>query len=99
MINYFFRFDHLTLAALRAISIRCSFVSFFALAGPPFLPPRRPNSTAAGFFFGRSSSGSSWSWPVARSTITLASSFGSRDLLPERLGIHRLYTKEKGEAN
>jgi hypothetical protein len=28
-------------------------VSFDILARPPFLPPRRPSATAAGFFFAR----------------------------------------------
>jgi hypothetical protein len=36
-------------AAFLAISLRCSLVSFLARAGPPFLPPSRPSSTAAGF--------------------------------------------------
>ena len=43
-------------AALRADSDRCSELSLAARAGPPFRPPRRPSSTAAGFF---SSSGRS----------------------------------------
>ena len=36
-------------AALIAISRRRSGVSASALAGPPFLPPLRPNATAARF--------------------------------------------------
>jgi len=36
-------------AALRALWLRCRFVIFAALAGPPFLPPKRPKATAAGF--------------------------------------------------
>ena len=38
-------------AAFFAISRRLAALSFFALAGPPFMPPNRPSSTAAGFFF------------------------------------------------
>src|SRR5262245_36812075 len=38
---------HLACTALRALSLRCSGVSFFARAGPPLSPPKRPNSTAA----------------------------------------------------
>src|SRR5262249_50053665 len=38
------------LAAFFPISERSSAVSFFALAGPPFKPPRRPKDTAAGSF-------------------------------------------------
>ena len=37
--------------AFRALSLRSSGVSFLALAGPPFFPPKRPRATAAGFFF------------------------------------------------
>ncbi len=37
-------------AALRAISRRCSGLSFAARANPPFLAPRRPSATACGFF-------------------------------------------------
>jgi hypothetical protein len=40
---------HLACAAFRAISARCSLLSFAALAGPPFLPPNLPSATAAGF--------------------------------------------------
>ncbi len=39
------------IAAARAISTRRRFDSAFARAGPPFLPPRRPSTTAARFFF------------------------------------------------
>jgi len=35
------------LPALRAISVRCSLVSFLARAGPPLRPPRRPRALAA----------------------------------------------------
>lgn len=41
------RLFHLASAALRAISDRCSGVSSFALAGPPFLPPLLPIRLAA----------------------------------------------------
>ena len=40
------------LAALRAISLRSSAVSFAARALPPLRPPRRPSATALGFFLG-----------------------------------------------
>jgi len=40
---------HRASAARRAISDRCSAVSFWALALPPTSPPRRPSATAAGF--------------------------------------------------
>ncbi|MGO8945074.1 MAG: hypothetical protein ACLQJ7_15545, partial [Syntrophobacteraceae bacterium] len=43
---------HLAFAAFLAISLRCSGVSFSALALPPLRPPRLPSSTAAGFFCG-----------------------------------------------
>src|ERR1035438_5277518 len=36
--------------AFLALSLRCSGVIFAARAGPPFLPPLRPNATAYGFF-------------------------------------------------
>lgn len=75
---------HRAWAALRAISLRCSFVSFLALASPPFLPPNRPKATAAGFFLGTWSGSSS---PVACSTMNAASSLGSRGGLLERLGM------------
>jgi hypothetical protein len=39
-------------AALDALRVRCSGVSFFAVAGPPLRPPRRPKATAAGFLSG-----------------------------------------------
>ena len=48
---HFFCFDHRARAALRALSRRCSAVSFLALAFPPFNPPSRPSATAAAFFF------------------------------------------------
>src|SRR5260370_30630898 len=42
-------FAHRARAAARAISDRCSLVSFLARAMPPFRPPNRPSSTAAAF--------------------------------------------------
>jgi hypothetical protein len=42
---------HRAAAAFRALRVRCSAVSFRALALPPFNPPSRPNATAAAFFF------------------------------------------------
>ena len=45
-----FRFAHRARAALLALSRSSSDVSLAARAGPPFLPPRRPRATAAGFF-------------------------------------------------
>ena len=47
--SYFF--DHRAIAALRALRVRCSAVSFRARAFPPFKPPSRPSATAAAFFF------------------------------------------------
>jgi hypothetical protein len=44
------RFDQRAFAAFLADSRRCSAVIFLALAGPPFLPPRLPSSTACGSF-------------------------------------------------
>jgi hypothetical protein len=44
---YFCRLVHRACAAFRAFSLRCSPVSFLA----DVLPPLRPSSTAAGFFF------------------------------------------------
>lgn len=58
-------------AARRALSERSSGVILAARALPPFKPPLRPSSTAAGFF-PASGSGSSAS-PVARSTMSLPS--------------------------
>ncbi len=43
---------HRTLAAFRAMALRRLELSFLARAGPPFLPPKRPSATAAGFFSG-----------------------------------------------
>jgi len=46
--RFVFDFLHRARAALRALSRRCSTVSFFAVA----FPPRLPSFTAAGSFFG-----------------------------------------------
>jgi hypothetical protein len=46
----FFAFAHLATAALRALALRSSGVSFAALFLPPFEPPILPNATAFGFF-------------------------------------------------
>jgi hypothetical protein len=74
-------------AALFAASLRCSGVIFAARAFPPFKPPLRPSATAAGSF-PASGFGSSVS-PVARSTMSLASWFGSRGRLRERSGMYQ----------
>ena len=42
-------FDHLEIAALRAIAARRRAESRAALALPPFNPPNLPSATAAGF--------------------------------------------------
>ena len=68
-------FFHLTVAATRAISVRCSGESFALLAAAPLGPPARPLATAAGSFFVSSRSSV---WPVAMSPINLASAIGSR---------------------
>src|SRR4051812_3385639 len=70
---------HRAAAAFLAIVLRCSGVSFFARAFPPLFPPSRPSATAAGFlpWFGGGGAGA---WPVAISTISLPSWFGSRGL-------------------
>ena len=54
--SFFFSFDFPTLAhrastALRAISLRCSAVSFAARILPPLEPPIFPKATACAFFF------------------------------------------------
>jgi hypothetical protein len=82
--TYFF---HLAAAALRAISRRCSGVSFLARATPPFLPPSRPSATAWGFL---SLGGSSGLSPVASAAIAAASRLRSRGLL-ERFGMRPVY--------
>lgn len=75
--------DQRAAAAFRAISLRCSGVSFSARALPPFLPPSRPSSTAAGFLlsFGSGSGSSLMDW----ATMAAAIEFRSRGLL-ERFG-------------
>lgn len=69
-------FPHLAAIAFFAISFLRSGVNASALALPPFSPPNRPNSTAAGFFW---LAGSVIS-PVAMSTIIFANWFGSLGL-------------------
>ena len=64
-------------AAILAISDRCSGVKAFARAWPPFNPPNRANS-CAGVGGGGTDSVRA---PLARSTIILASWFGSRGRL------------------
>lgn len=44
-------FDHRAKTAFRALSLRCFGVNAAARAGPPLIPPLRPRTTAAGFFF------------------------------------------------
>ncbi len=60
------------------MSVRCSDVRIRALALPPLSPPLRPRTEAALFFGDIVSSAS----PVAISTISFASWFGSRGRLP-----------------
>jgi len=71
---------HRAVAARLAIAVRCSGVSLAARALPPFKPPRRPSDTAAGSFPVSSGRGSGLSStpPVAMSTMSFASWFGSR---------------------
>ena len=71
---------HRAAAAFFAISDRCSGVNFAARAFPPFLPPKRPRATAAGFFPSSESA-------VASATMLAASAFTSRGFLLERFGI------------
>jgi hypothetical protein len=47
----FLAFSHRARTALRAISLRCSDVSFAARIFPPLEPPNLPKATACGFFF------------------------------------------------
>lgn len=87
--------------AMPAYTERRALLSFFARAGPPFLPPRRPSATAAGFLpssSGVSPSGTSgWPSDVASLTISLASLLISRVFffffLLERLGTTKVYPK------
>jgi hypothetical protein len=79
--------SHLARAAFRAIIRRCSGVNLAARALPPFIPPRRPSATAAGFFPLGASCGAS---PVASLATRKAISFtSSGPCLPllDRLGI------------
>ncbi len=48
--TYYFDFRQRAKTAFRAISDLLLAESFFALAFPPFKPPRRPKATAAGVF-------------------------------------------------
>jgi hypothetical protein len=83
---------HRARAALRAISERFLAESFAARAGPTLSPPRRPNSTAAGFFSG--SWGSAFSSLVASSTRAAARAFRSRggflQILRQSVGHHHV---------
>lgn len=91
-------------AAFFAISDRRFFDSLAALALPPFKPPSRPSSTAAGFFsgggFGISVASTSSSSAVASWTIRKAISFSSgfRGPLLDRLGILQRYRSAPGGA-
>lgn len=67
---YVLFFPHRCLAAFRAISRRCSGLSFAALALPPFNPPNRPSAWAWGFF-----SGSSICFPACRPLQVLHSTY------------------------
>jgi hypothetical protein len=69
--------DQRVIAANLAISLRFLAESFFALAGPPFKPPRWPRATAAGFFSVGCSGGFS---SVASIAIWKANSLTSDDL-------------------
>ena len=75
---------HLASAAFRHISRRCSAVNLAAVALPPFSPPNRPSSTAAGFL---SLGGSSGASSVASCTMALARRLRSRGFLLDRFGI------------
>ncbi len=75
------------LGAVFAVNVGCA-LSFLARAGPPFFPPSRPNSTAAGFL---SVGGCDWSPPVALVTMEAASRLmSSGPRLLDRFGIHRV---------
>jgi hypothetical protein len=76
--------DHRFVAAFFAISLRCSGVSFAALALPPTSPPRRPSDTAAG---SRVSPASGLRSPIASSTMSLASCARSSLRFLDRSGI------------
>ena len=84
------------MAALRALSRRCSGVRDAARALPPINPPRRPSSTAAWFLAGVGGSGSRS--PVAKSTTALASWLGSRGIR-ERLGMARVCAHPRAPVN
>ena len=78
-------FPHRAVAAFRAISVLRSGVSLAARAGPPFLPPSLPKTTAAGFF------------PVSASISFKARSASKRRLtFLERLGTGTNMTPKRG---
>src|SRR5579862_6336084 len=84
---YFSDFDQRAFAALAAICDRFFGPNAAALAAPPFSPPNRPNSTAAGFFglmAGGSVLGAS---PMDSKKTRWANSFGSRGRVFERSGM------------
>jgi hypothetical protein len=64
-------FPHRFAAAFLAMALRLAGDSAFARAAPPLTPPSLPSATAAGFLTGFSGSGGAF--PVAISTIILAS--------------------------
>jgi len=66
-------------AAFLAIAFRLAGLSLSALALPPFNPPLRPSSTAAGFLVSGSVPGLGSS-PVAMRSTLAASWFGSRGI-------------------
>lgn len=72
-------FRHLAAAAFLAIALRFAGLKIFALALPPFNPPRLPRDTAAASL--PSSVVRSETSPVAIAAIRCASSFVSRGLL------------------
>lgn len=65
-------FAHLAAIALWAISFRRFALKDFALAGPPFNPPKCPRATAAGFFVGVASV-SLITFPIIEAAIWLTS--------------------------
>jgi hypothetical protein len=84
-------FDQRLAAALRAIVLRSAGESLAALALPPLRPPSRPRATAAGFRLSSADGLASVNSPVAISTISLASWFGSLG----RLGFFATFHIEK----
>lgn len=86
-------FAHRLVAAFRAISERCSGVSAFARAFPPFSPPSFPSRTASGFLRRRR-----FGWPVSSPTTLAANSFGSVGIL-ERLRMTTGYPRGYPHGN